>query len=158
MIHVGVGHSQHLSTAEAAERATLMAMANAGIAKADLAIVFATINYQTEYAALYRAVQSNANCTELVGCSGMSILTSLGEFEEEPALAVMVIRSEQLSAVSFSAHGTIAEVSEQIQTNIQIGDREDSLLVIFPDVRALNPAELVEQIGNEGTTIPSRPI
>ena len=49
MIHVGVGHSQSLSTAEAAERATLMAMGSAGIAKADLAIVFATINYQTEY-------------------------------------------------------------------------------------------------------------
>ena len=40
MIHVGVGHSQSLSTVEAAERATLMAMGNAGIAKADLAIVY----------------------------------------------------------------------------------------------------------------------
>ena len=34
MIHVGVGHSQDLSTADAAEHATLMAMGNAGIAKA----------------------------------------------------------------------------------------------------------------------------
>lgn len=151
MIHVGVGHSQSLSTTEAAERATLMAMGNAGIAKADLAIVFATINYQTEYKDLYQAVQSNANCEELIGCSGMSVLTSAGEFEEEPALAVMVIRSEQLSAVSFSARGTAAEVGEQIQEKVQSGLGDDSLLVIFPDVRAVNPAELVKHIGNDGT-------
>ena len=154
MIHVGVGHSQSLSTAEAAEQATLMAMGNAGIAKADLAIVFATINYQTEYGDLYQAVQSNSSCDELIGCTGMTVLTSAGEFEEEPALAVMVIRSEQLSAVSFSARGTASEVSEQIQENIQSGPDDGSLLVIFPDVRALNPAELVKHIGSDGAALP----
>ena len=154
MIHVGVGHSQNLSTVEAAERATLMAMGNAGIAKADLAIVFATINYQTEYEDLYQTVQSNANCDELIGCSGMSVLTSAGEFEEEPALAVMVIRSEEISAVSLSAHGTASEVSEQIQKDIQLGIGDDSLLVIFPDIRAVNPAELVAHIGSDGSVLP----
>ena len=154
MIHVGVGHSQSLSTTEAAERATLMAMGNAGIAKADLAIVFATINYQTEYEDLYQAVQSNSSCDELIGCSGMSVLTSAGEFEEEPALAVMVIRSEQLSAVSFSARGTASEVSEQIQGDIQSEPDEGSLLVIFPDVRAVNPAELVKHIGGDRAALP----
>ncbi len=154
MIHVGVGHSQSLSTSEAAERATLMAMGNAGIAKADLAIVFATLNYQTEYEHLYQAVHSNANCDELIGCSGMSVLTSAGEFEEEPTLAVMVIRSDQLSAVSFSARGTAAEVGEQIQKDILSGRDDDALLVIFPDVRAVNPAELVKHIGDDGTELP----
>lgn len=154
MIHVGVGHSQSLSTSEAAERATLMAMGNAGIAKADLAIVFATLNYQTEYEHLYQAVHANANCDELIGCSGMSVLTSAGEFEEEPTLAVMVIRSDQLSAVSFSAQGTAAEVGEQIQKDIQSGRDDDALLVIFPDVRTVNPAELVKHIGDDGTELP----
>ena len=154
MIHVGVGHSQSLSTSEAAERATLMAMGNAGIAKADLAIVFATLNYQTEYEHLYQAVHSNANCDELIGCSGMSVLTSAGEFEEEPTLAVMVIRSDQLSAVSFSAQGTAAEVGEQIQKDIQSGRDDGSLIVIFPDVRTVNPAELVKHIGDDGTELP----
>ncbi len=154
MIHVGVGHSQSLSTSEAAERATLMAMGNAGIAKADLAIVFATLNYQTEYEHLYQAVHANANCDELIGCSGMSVLTSAGEFEEEPTLAVMVIRSDQLSAASFSARGTAAEVGEQIQKDIQSGRDDDSLLVIFPDVRTVNPAELVKHIGDDGTELP----
>ena len=154
MIHVGVGHSQSLSTSEAAERATLMAMGKAGIAKADIAIVFATLNYQMEYESLYEAVHANANCDELIGCSGMSVLTSAGEFEEEPTLAVMVIRSDQLSAVSFSARGTAAEVGEQIQKDIQSGSDDASLLVIFPDVRAVNPAELVKHIGDDGTELP----
>ena len=154
MIRVGVGHSQDLSTADAAERATLMAMGNAGIAKADLAIVFATINYQTEYEQLYQAVLANSSCDELIGCSGMSVLTSGGEFEEEPAIAVMVLRSEQLSAVPFSAQGTESEVGEQIQESIQSALQDDSLLIIFPDIRAVNPAELVKQIGSDGAALP----
>ena len=154
MIHVGVGHSQEPSAADAAERATLMAMGNAGIAKADLAIVFATINYQTEYEQLYQAVLANSSCDELIGCSGMSVLTSGGEFEEEPAIAVMVLRSEQLSAVPFSAQGTESEVGEQIQESIQSALQDDSLLIIFPDIRAVNPAELVKQIGSDGAALP----
>lgn len=153
MIHVGVGHSQSLSTMEAAERATRMAMGNAGIAKADLAIVFATINYQVEYQELYQAVQANSSCDELIGCSGMSVLTSAGEFEGEPAIAAMVLRAEELSAVSFAAQGTEPEISEQIQEQIQpAGD--DSLLVIFPDIRAVDPAKLVDHIGSDGAALP----
>ena len=154
MIHVGVGHSHELSTTEAAERATRMAMGNAGIAKADLAIVFATINYQTEYQELYQAVQVNSSCDELIGCSGMSVLTSAGEFEGEPAIAVMVIRSEEISAVSFAAQGTEPEISAQIQAQIQPEIHDDSLLVIFPDIRAVNPAELVNHIGGDGVELP----
>ena len=154
MIHVGVGHSQSLSTTEAAERATRMAMGNAGIAKADLAIVFATINYQAEYQALYRAVQANSSCDALIGCSGMSVLTSVGEFEGEPAIAVMVIRAEGLSAVSFAAQGTESEIGVQIQEQIQPEIGDDALLVIFPDIRAINPAELVNHIGGDGAALP----
>ncbi len=154
MIHVGVGHSQSLSTTEAAERATRMAMGNAGIAKADLAIVFATINYQVEYQELYRAVQANSSCDELIGCSGMSVLTSAGEFEGEPAIAVMVIRAEELSAIAFAAQGTESEMSAQIQEQIRPEMHDDALLVIFPDIRAINPAELVSQIGDDGAALP----
>ena len=154
MIHVGVGHSHDLSTTGAAEQATRMAMGNAGIAKADIAIVFATINYQTEYEQLYQAVHSYSSCDELVGCSGMSVLTSMGEFEDEPAIAVMVLRSEQLSAVSFSVQGTASEMGEQIQASVQSELQDNSLLVIFPDIRAVNPAELVNQIDSDGTTLP----
>ena len=66
----------------------------------------------------------------------------------------MVIRSEQLSAVSFSARGTASEVGDQIQKDIQSGLGDGSLLVIFPDVRAVNPAELVTHIGSDGTALP----
>ncbi len=154
MIHVGIGHSHDLSTAGAAEEATRTAMGNAGIAKADLAIVFATINYQTEYEQLYQAVHAYSSCDELIGCSGMSVLTSVGEFEDEPALAVMVLRSEQISAVSFIAEGTASEIGEQIQQNVQSQRQDNSLLMIFPDIRSVEPAELVSQIGSDGATLP----
>ncbi len=154
MIQVGVGHSQSLSTAEAAERATMMAMGNAGIAKADLAIVFATINYQAEYEQLFKSVQVNASCEELVGCTGMSVLSSAGEFEGEPALTVMVIRSDKLSSISFSAQGTESEIGTAIQTRVHPEIRDNSLLIVLPDIRAVNPIELVKHIGIDGEKLP----
>lgn len=154
MIHVGVGHSQSVSTAEAAARATTMAMANAGIAKAELAIVFATINYQTEYQQLYQAIHANSSCDELIGCSGMSVLTSAGEFEGQHALAVMVIRSNELSSVSFTAQGTESEIAQQIRQGVHPKIRDNSLLIVFPDVRDVNPTELVKQIGDDGAKLP----
>ncbi len=154
MIRAGVGHSQSLSTAEAAERATLMAMGNAGIAKADLAIVFATINYQTEYQELFSSVQACSGCERLVGGSGMSVLTSAGEFEGQPALAVMVIRSEQMSAISFSMQGTESEIATQIRHRVHPEMQENSLLIVLPDIRSMNPTELVKQVGTDGEKLP----
>ena len=49
MIRAGVGHSLSASGSEAAEQATTTAMGKAKLAKADLAFVFATADYQSEY-------------------------------------------------------------------------------------------------------------
>ena len=56
--------------------------------------------------------------------------------------------------MSFSAQGTASEIGEQIQEHVQSGREDESLLLIFPDVRAVNPAELVAYIGSDGTTLP----
>ncbi|MDE0040703.1 MAG: hypothetical protein OXT74_01595, partial [Candidatus Poribacteria bacterium] len=101
MMRVGVGQSHRTVLADAIEDAATMAMGNAQLAKADLAIVFATVDYQADYGQLFRTIHEISGCDHLVGCSGMSVLTSAGEFEGESAVAVLVLRSDDVSAMPF---------------------------------------------------------
>ena len=155
MIRAGVGHSLSISASEAIEQATTTAMGRAQLAKADLAFVFATIDYQDEYEQLFDGVQEISGCDHLIGCSGMSILTSEGEFEGEPAVAVLVLRSDQLSAVSFCVSDSDeSPVGTTIRNRIEPEMQENSLLVILPDVRSTSPAQLVQQIEVDGHKLP----
>ena len=155
MIRAGVGHSLSTSGSEAAQQATTMAMGKAKLAKADLAFVFATADYQSEYTQLCEEVQKISGCEHLIGCSGMSVLTSDGEFEGKSVVAVLVLRSDQLSAFSFCvSEDGASSVGTTIRNQIQPELRENSLLVVLPDVRCIQPAELVQQIGGSGDPLP----
>lgn len=154
-MRVGVGQSQRTLLADALEDATTMAMGNAQLAKADLAVVFATVDYQGDYGQLFHKIHEISGCDHLVGCSGMSVLTSAGEFEGESAVAVLVLRSDEVSALPFlvssDESSTIgAAIRERISSNIH----ENSLLVVLPDVRGVSPEVLVNEIGEDGQTLP----
>ena len=125
-----------------------MAMGKAKLAKAALAFVFATDNYQSEYTQLCEEVQKISGCEHLIGCSGMGVLTLDSEFEGKSVVAVLVLRSDQLSALSFCVFEDGAvPVGTTIRNQIRPELRENSLLVVLPDVRCVQPAELVQQIG-----------
>ena len=64
----------------------------------------------------YRRYQG---CEHLIGCSGMGVLTSDGEFEGKSVVAVLVLRSDQLSALSFcvSEDGDVAGWYNHTQSN-----------------------------------------
>ena len=155
MIRAGVGHSLSASASEAAEQATTMAMGKAKLAKADLAFVFATVDYQREYTELFERIREVSGCEHLIGCSGMSVLTSDGEFEGKSVVAVLVMRSDQVSAHPFCvAAGDAVPVGTAIRVQIQPELGENSLLVVLPDVRCVQPADLVQQIGGDGDALP----
>ena len=154
-MRVGVGQSQRTVLADALEDATTMAMGNAQLAKADLAVVFATVDYQADYGQLFHTIHEISGCDHLVGCSAMSVLTSAGEIEGESAVAVLVLRSDDVSAIPFLVSSddssTIgAAIRERISSKIH----ENSLLVVLPDVRCVSPEALVHQIGEDGRRLP----
>ena len=154
-MRVGVGQSQRTVLADALEDATTIAMGNAQLAKADLAVVFATVDYRADYGQLFHTIHEISGCDHLVGCSGMSVLTSAGEIEGESAVAVLVLRSDDVSAIPFLVSSddssTIgAAIRERISSKIH----DNSLLVVLPDVRCVSPEALVHQIDEDGKRLP----
>ena len=155
MMRVGVGQSQRTILADALEDATTMAMGNAQLAKADLAVVFATIDYQADYGQLFRTIHEISGCDHLVGCSGMSVLTSAGEFEGESAVAVLVLRSDDVTAMPFLVSSDDSStIGSAIHERISSETHENSLLVVLPDARCVSPEALVHQIGEDGRRLP----
>ncbi len=155
MMRVGVGQSQRTILADALEDATTMAMGNAQLAKADLAVVFATVDYQADYGQLFRTIHEISGCDHLVGCSGMSVLTSAGEFEGESAVAVLVLRSDDVTAMPFLVSSDDSStIGSAIHERISSETHENSLLVVLPDARCVSPEALVHQIGEDGRRLP----
>lgn len=155
MMRVGVGHSQRTDLADALEDATTIAMGNAQLAKADLAVAFATENYKSDYGQLFHKIHEISGCDHLVGCSGISVLTSAGEFEGEPAVAVLVLRSDDVSATPFMVSSVDssmigAAIRERVASNLH----ENSLLILLQNVRSISPDELVRQIDESGGKLP----
>lgn len=155
MMRVGVGQSQRTVLADALEDAATVAMGNAQLAKADLAVVFATVDYQADYGGLFHTIHEISGCDHLVGCSGMSVLTSAGEFEGESAVAVLVLRSDDVSAMPFLVSSDDSStIGAAIHERISSKFHENSLLVVLPDVRSVSPEALVRQIGEDGSRLP----
>ena len=156
-MHAGVGYSGGESAEGAARRATQAALERAAVSRADLAVVFATTNYQADYPALLAAVRAVSSAPSPVGCSGMGVLTSDGEFEGQPGVAVLVVTSDALRIRPFLAPTAMAEPSspgKTIRRLIEPLPDGPRLLVLLPDPFSIQMAPLLSEIEEDPSVLP----
>jgi len=141
MIHAGVGLSTEKDTERASCEATETALAQAGIDTADLAIVFASTDHGPLYSRLLRTVKETARATHVVGCSAGGVLTSDGELERTPGVAVLTVQADAFSASRFfipQLRGRGREIGNEVATLARSAAGPNSLLVVFPDTYNFN--------------------
>ncbi len=157
MIQAGVGYSGEGAAELAAKRATEAAMERAAIHRADLAVVFATTDYQEEYPKLLATVRAVSGAPSPVGCSGMGVLTSDGEFEGRPGIAVLLVTSDALRARPFSVVAATSDIPSPRQTIRRLlepladGPR---LLVLLPDPFTVHMARLLDEVEEDAAVLP----
>ena len=143
MIHAGVGLSIEKDTERASREAATTALTRAHVDTADLAIVFATMEHGPLYSRLLRTVQETTSATHVVGCSAGGVLTTDGEVERTPGVAVLTVRTDAFSAARFflpQLRGRGQEIGQETATIANASSGPDSLLVIFPDTYNFNAA------------------
>lgn len=143
MIHAGVGLSTAKDTERASREATETALAQARVSVADLAIVFATMEHGPLYHRLLRTVKETAGATHVVGCSAGGVLTTDGELERTPGVAVLTVQTNAFSASRFfipQLRGRGQEVGQEVATLARSATGQNSLLVVFPDTYNFNAA------------------
>jgi small ligand-binding sensory domain FIST len=143
MLYAGVG----LSTAKDTERAGIEAAEAArnrmGAATADLALIFATVEHGPLYSRLLRTVKTTTHATHVVGCSAGGVITTDGEIERAPGVAVLTVKADTFSASRFfipQLRGRAHETGREVAALTLPHAGEDNLLVVFPDTYNFNSA------------------
>jgi small ligand-binding sensory domain FIST len=152
MIRAGVGLSTQSDAANAAREAAANAMNRASIRSSDLALVFATVHYANEYPVLLQTIQKTTRARNLVGCSGIGVLTTDVEVEGSPSVAVLVVESDHMKVTPIHARllkGRSIEVGREIGNQVAASKLGNDLLVLMPDAYNVIPPALLQGIGEE---------
>lgn len=132
-------------------------MERGGISQADILITFATPNYSSHYPLLLETLRQGSGASNVVGCSGMGILTSDGEFEESPALAVLALSSDELSAVPFLFTANPEDptfIEGEVLQFIRSNQGGSSILVLLSDIFNVHPSRLIQAVHERVGPIP----
>jgi small ligand-binding sensory domain FIST len=157
MIAVGVGHSEDPRTAYAARAAADQAMAAAGVDRADLILVFATIPHAPTYPVMVEALRAATQAPHLIGCSALGVLTTAGEITGTPAIVVLALRSPDISFTPFLArdlNGRDEGVGQRIGRTLKASVDASSLLTILPDTLNLQGGALLAGLRHELGAVP----
>jgi small ligand-binding sensory domain FIST len=147
MLKAGVGSSTDKSTMSAAAAAAREAMDRAGLLQADFALVFATIPHASLYSRMLGRIAEVTRTRHVVGCSAMGVVTSDGEIEDEPAIAVLVLASDTLMATPFlvrSLHQQGGLAARRMTGMLANARSSRDLLMLFPDTLTLQAGPFLD--------------
>jgi small ligand-binding sensory domain FIST len=157
MIRAGAGQSSQHSTARAAEDAARQAMAQAGIQRADAAVVFFTADHAKTPRELIEPLCRVTGTDRIAGASAAGILTPGGEVEGSHGVAVLVLASDQMQARPFlfePLRERDREVGAEIARCAANRAEQNCLLALFPDTYNGQPQRLLQALEQEGGFVP----
>ena len=158
MLVAGVGLSKHQDSEQATREATQAALQQAGSPSADFALVFATAHHGAAYGRVLRIVRTELGTDQVVGCSAGGVLTSEGEVERAPGVAVLAVKSDTLHAQRFfvpQLRGRADRVGREVVSNLTPHLGSDNLALVFPDTYNFDANGFFEGVAEGGlSTVP----
>ncbi|MCB9652839.1 MAG: FIST C-terminal domain-containing protein [Deltaproteobacteria bacterium] len=129
----GVGISRHRDPRQAGEEAVKAAMAQAGLTKCSVAIMYATIGYNQR--AIVSSVRDAAKGAQVFGCSAEGVIAGHEMDESNFSVAVMVIESDEIRFTPHLAPGLKNhpdEVGERLGDKVrsELGDDAIAVMVL----------------------------
>ncbi|MSP40602.1 MAG: hypothetical protein EXR70_19110 [Deltaproteobacteria bacterium] len=152
MIRAGVGQSSRASTAQAVEEALDLALAQAGSAQADAAVVFFSVEHAAPERELAKALARRAGTERIAGCSTSGMLTSAGEIEGGHGLAVLAISSDQFECRPFlfkPLHQRENQLGAELASLMAPSPAPGALTALFPDTYNGQAQRLLEALHDE---------
>ena len=157
MLKAGVGQSTTRTTSRAIEEAAGQAMARAGIDKADLALVFFTVDHVANGQDLTSTLRLITKTDQVVGCSAAGILTGEGEIEGEAGVAVLVLASDSMNARPFliqPLRERESEVGGEIIQTLRAESEQNSHLVLLSDPYNGRVDQVLHEVGENYGFVP----
>ena len=152
MIRAGVGQSQQHSTGQAVEEAAREALAQAGVSRADFAMIFFTADHAGQQRELVLSLIRAVGTDCVVGSSGAGVLTGEGEIEGSHGIAVLVLVSDEIIARPFifePLRGNETNLGASFGEFLAKTQEQNSLLVLLPDTYNGNPQPLLRSMASK---------
>ena len=147
MIRAGVGYSQKQATELAVEEAASQALGQAGIARADLAMIFFTADHAAHSRELAAALIRSAGTDCVMGASGAGVLTGDGEIEGGSGIAVLAWSAPEIVARPFifePLKGNEENLGTTFGDFLAKTQDQSSLMILLPDTYNGNPQPLLD--------------
>jgi len=157
MIEAGAGHSNIENSIEAANAAAKQAMSQAGITKADWALVFCTFPHRANYQEILKIVSLVTQTKNISGCSAIGVLSNQGEIEAQPGIVVLAVSSKIIRAKPFVIYQLGAggmKAGEEIGELLKSSKSPDALLALLPDPFHIHPELLFKGIESKLGEVP----
>jgi small ligand-binding sensory domain FIST len=138
MMRAGCGISLHRDGETAAREAAAVALARAGVERAEAALLFATPHYGDDPTPLLRAAVHCLGTEAVVGASANGVLADGRVVEGEPGLAVLALTGVEAHPFLLSdLRGSEAAAGGEIASRLGGRARASDLVVLLPDPMAL---------------------
>ena len=157
MLKAGAGQSANPLTAQAIREAAGQAMSQAGIGKADLVIVFFTVDHILNHEKLIETLREITGTDRIVGCSGVGVLSGEGEIEGSAGIVVAVLSTDTIVTHPFLIHplrDRESEVGEELARTARAESGKDPLLILLPDAYNGRPDSLLQGIVDQKGYLP----
>lgn len=151
MIQSGAGHSNDPDGLTAARLAVQSAMNHAKLKQADLIFLFMTHHHLNMAQELVQEVMDIADTENVVGCSGMGVLTDARENDREPGVAILAMGGPDIEAVLVYDRGDMAGIG--IGEKLLPYAKEEALLVMMSGLLS-DPAIIMKQITDTAGNLP----
>ncbi len=155
MLKAGVGQSSQSDTPAAVEEAARKAMAGLPDGNADLVLLYATVDHAGALERELAALHPMTGTRNIVGCSGLGILTDGGEVEGESGVAVMTMASDTVRARPFvrdALKGNDGAAGRDIAD--AVGPDRPSLTVLLADGYKSRPDVMLDGLSRAGHSGP----
>ena len=149
MLRAGVGQSSLPITEQAAKEAATRAMNQAGAGDAALVLVFFTVDHLPAFRKVLETVRRITGTDQVVGCSGVGVLTGDGEIEGSPGLAVLALSSDDIETHPFlfhPLHERDREAGLELSRLAGEWSAKEALLVLLPDAYNGHPRRLLQGV------------
>lgn len=140
MIAVGAGMSQEADAATASREAVTAAVDGLD-GDVSLVLLFASGGPSSCADVLLKEACQISRTESVVGCSGMGVLSEVGEVEQRDAVTALALSGDAIEAVPFLVSGE--DVPIQISETLMPYSGDSGLLCLFPDASTHNPGALV---------------
>lgn len=149
MIRAGVGLSTASDTHEAARESLRRALSGLEGERPDLCVVFTTVEHRHGWSEGLAAIAEASGTPYIVGCSASGVIAEGVEIEDGPAVGVLALASDTLSATPCLFHDG---GDRGLTAGVRLGQRmvtsrgSHDLLLVWPDPFTVHPHRLLRGI------------